>query len=70
MTRTDALRTVKRRMKKVLLSPRVYCHTLRATGITTFLENAGALQAAQKIAAHESARTTKLYDRRCNCPKT
>ena len=34
-----------------------------ATGITVYLENGGTLEKAQQIAAHESARTTKLYDR-------
>ena len=63
MTRTDAFRMVKRRAKDAGLSDRVCCHTFRATGITTFLENGGTLEAAQAIAAHESARTTKLYDR-------
>ena len=38
-------------------------HTFRATGITVYLENGGTLEHAQRIAAHESARTTKLYDR-------
>jgi integrase len=38
-------------------------HTFRATGITAYLENGGTLEKAQQIAAHESARTTKLYDR-------
>ncbi len=31
--------------------------------ITVYLENGGTLEKAQQIAAHESARTTKLYDR-------
>ena len=35
----------------------------RATGITAYLENGGILEHAQQIAAHESPRTTKLYDR-------
>jgi hypothetical protein len=35
----------------------------RATGITAYLENGGTLDHAQQIAAHESPRTTKLYDR-------
>ena len=35
----------------------------RATGITAFLENGGTIENAQLIAAHESPRTTKLYDR-------
>ena len=33
-------------------------------GITVYLLNGGPLEYAQKMAAHESARTTKLYDRR------
>jgi hypothetical protein len=36
---------------------------VRATGITTYLENGGTLEHAQRIAAHESPRTTKVYDR-------
>ena len=39
------------------------CHTFRATGITASLLNGGTLERAQAIAAHESPRTTKLYDR-------
>src|SRR5262249_22650289 len=39
------------------------CHTFRATGITAYLQNGGTLEHAQQIAAHESPRTTKLYDR-------
>ena len=39
------------------------CHTFRATGITAYLENGGTIEKAQQIAAHESPRTTKLYDR-------
>jgi integrase len=38
-------------------------HTFRATGITAYLANGGALKHAQEMAAHESPRTTKLYDR-------
>jgi hypothetical protein len=39
------------------------CHTFRATGITAYLANGGAVEHAQEMAAHESPRTTKLYDR-------
>jgi integrase len=39
------------------------CHTFRATGITAYLEAGGTLENAQAMAAHESPRTTKLYDR-------
>jgi integrase/recombinase XerD len=35
-----------------------------ATGITAYLKNGGRLEVAQQMAAHESARTTGLYDRR------
>jgi integrase len=38
-------------------------HSFRATGITAYLSNGGALEHAQERAAHESPRTTKLYDR-------
>jgi integrase len=38
------------------------CHAFRATGITAYLEGA-ALENAQAMAAHESPRTTRLYDR-------
>ena len=33
------------------------------SGVTAYLENGGTIENAQAIAAHESPRTTKLYDR-------
>jgi integrase/recombinase XerD len=63
MTRTDALRMIKRRAQKAGLSRTICCHTFRATGITAYLECGGTIETAQAIAAHESPRTTKLYDR-------
>jgi hypothetical protein len=44
------------------------CHTFRATGITSYLENGGKIEHAQQIARsaianHESMRMTKLHDR-------
>jgi site-specific recombinase XerD len=63
LTRQDALRMVKRRVKAAGLSSRLTCHTFRATGITAYLENGGTIEKAQVIAGHESPRTTKLYDR-------
>lgn len=63
MSRTDALLMVKRRVAAAGLPDRVCCHTFRATGITAFLEAGGTIENAQAIAAHESPRTTKLYDR-------
>jgi integrase/recombinase XerD len=41
----------------------LFCHTFRATGITIYLLNGGSLEKAQMMAAHESPRTTRLYDR-------
>lgn len=55
---------VKRRAGRLGFPAAVRCHTFRATGITNFLQNGGKLEEAQAIAAHESTRTTKLYDRR------
>ncbi|WP_425395406.1 tyrosine-type recombinase/integrase [Aeoliella sp.] len=63
MSRQDAARMVKRRARQAGLSERISCHTFRATGITAYLENGGTIENAQAIAAHESPRTTKLYDR-------
>jgi site-specific recombinase XerD len=63
MTRTDVFRMVKRRALAAGLPSSTCCHTFRATGITAYLENGGTIENAQAIAAHESPRTTKLYDR-------
>jgi len=63
MTRADVLRMVKRRALEAGLPSSTCCHTFRATGITAYLENGGTIENAQAIAAHESPRTTKLYDR-------
>ena len=63
ITRTDVLRMVKRRALEAGLPSSTCCHTFRATGITAYLENGGTIENAQAIAAHESSRTTKLYDR-------
>lgn len=63
MTRTDVLRMVKRRAIAAGLPSSTCCHTFRATGITAYLVAGGTIENAQAIAAHESPRTTKLYDR-------
>ena len=55
---------IKRRAKAAALPYSTCCHTFRATGITTYLQNGGKLEVAQQMAGHESARTTGLYDRR------
>lgn len=63
ITRNDAFRMVKRRAAAAGLSAKISCHSFRATGITAYLENGGTIENAQVMAAHESPRTTKLYDR-------
>jgi integrase/recombinase XerD len=63
MARQDVFRMIKRRCKQAELGAAANCHTFRATGITAYLLNGGTLEHAQAIAAHESPRTTKLYDR-------
>lgn len=63
MEQSDAWRMIRRRAKAAGIKTKLGCHTFRATGITAYLENGGTLEHAQQIAAHESPRTTKLYDR-------
>ncbi len=63
MTQPDAWRMIRRRARDAGIKTKIGCHTFRATGITAYLENGGTLEHAQQIAAHESPRTTKLYDR-------
>ena len=63
MHRIDAWRMIQRRAAGFGARVRVGCHTFRATGITAYLEAGGTLENAQAMAAHESPRTTKLYDR-------
>ncbi len=64
MARQDARRMIVRRAVQAGIITSIGCHTFRATGITVYLLNGGLLEYAQQMAAHESARTTKLYDRR------
>jgi site-specific recombinase XerD len=64
MSRFDAWAMVKRRAKEAGIDAEISPHSFRATGITAYLENGGTIEHAQQIAAHESPRTTKLYDRR------
>jgi integrase len=56
-------RMVRRRTVEAGLNGKLGCHVFRATGITAYLEAGGTLENAQAMAAHESPRTTKLYDR-------
>ena len=63
LSRRLVLAMIKRRAAAAGLPPSTCCHTFRATGITAYLSNGGTLEHAQRIAAHASPKTTKLYDR-------
>jgi integrase len=63
MHRVNAWRMIQRHAAELSTKVKIGCHTFHATGITAYLEAGGALENAQAMAAHESPRTTKLYDR-------
>ena len=64
LAQADAYRMIRRRALACGLKTQIGNHSFRATGITEYLRNGGKLEIAQQMAAHESARTTGLYDRR------
>ncbi len=64
MLQPDVWRMIRKRALAAGIKTEIGCHTFRATGITAYLKNGGRLEVAQQMAAHESSRTTGLYDRR------
>lgn len=64
LSQSEVYRMVTRRAIAAGIETKICCHTFRATGITTYLQNGGRLETAQRMAGHESPRTTSLYDRR------
>ncbi len=64
MWQQDVYRMIQRRAAAAGIKTKIGNHTFRATGITAYLKNKGALEHAQTLANHASPRTTKLYDRR------
>src|ERR1700709_2482068 len=64
LLQSDVWGIIRRRPPAAGTKTEIGCHTFRATGITAYLKNGGRLEIAQQIAAHDSARTTGLYDRR------
>jgi integrase/recombinase XerD len=54
---------IQRRKKAAGIATRIGNHAFSATGITIYLLNGGMLEKAQMMAAHESPRMAKLYDR-------
>jgi integrase/recombinase XerD len=64
LPQANAHMMIRRRATAAGIETKISCHSFRATGITTYLQNGGKLEVAQAMAGHESARTTGLYDRR------
>ncbi len=62
MSRMDVYRAVRRRADDASLGAAATCQNLRAAGLSAYLANGGTVKRAQAIAAHASARTTKLYE--------
>ena len=61
----DAIdRVVRRYAGRIGLTRGYSAHSMRATFITTALENGASLEDVQKAAGHRDPSTTKLYDRR------
>jgi integrase len=59
----DARRMIRRRAVAVGIMAPIGNHSFSTTGITAYRSNGGVLEHAREVAAHESPRTTKLYDR-------
>ena len=64
LAQADVYRMIRRKALAVGIKTRIGNHSFRATGITEYLRNGGRRELAQQMAAHESPRTTALYDRR------
>ena len=64
LAQSNVYQMIRRRAIMAGIKTRIGNHTFRATGITQYLRNGGRRELAQQMAAHESPRTTALYDRR------
>jgi site-specific recombinase XerD len=64
LPQANAHAMVRRRASAAGIETLIGNHTFRATGITAYLKNGGALENAAAMANHSSTRTTQLYDRR------
>lgn len=64
LPQANAYEMVRRRALAAGIDTKIGNHTFRATGITVYLKNGGALENAAAMANHASTRTTQLYDRR------
>jgi integrase/recombinase XerD len=63
LNRKEAWSMIQRRARQAGIREQISPHSFRGTGITVYLDSGGSLEHAQQIANHESAKTTKLYDR-------
>ena len=61
-------RILKKYVKKVGLGGRYSAHSMRASFITTALDNGASLEEVQRAAGHADPSTTKLYDKRGYSP--
>ena len=64
LAQANAYAMIGRRAAAAGIDTKIGNHTFRATGITAYLKNGGALETAAAMANHSSTRTTQLYDRR------
>jgi site-specific recombinase XerD len=66
LPQANAYAMIGRRAEAAGIETQIGNHTFRATGITAYLKNGGALETAAAMANHSSTRTTQLYDRRAD----
>jgi site-specific recombinase XerD len=64
LPQANAYAMIQRRAKAAGITTKIGNHTFRATGVTAYLNNGGALEKAARMANLASARAAQLYDRR------
>lgn len=64
MEQRDVFDRIRRHGMAAAIATAIGNHSMRGTGITTYLKNGGTLEKARHMANHASTRTTQLYDRR------
>jgi hypothetical protein len=71
MSQPDAWRMIRRRAAAAGIAAEIGCHTFRATGITAYLSNGGALEHAQEMGRTRArARPSSTTAPRNGSPKT
>ena len=64
LPQANAYAMIRRRAATAGIETKIGNHTFRATVLTGYLKNGGALETAAAMANHSSTRTTQLCDRR------